>query len=69
MKIMICIDNEDVERALTIGKEYQCFDDDGQLVDVIDNSGKLNTYVVERFRKKRSAKGSYNHESVHNHRS
>lgn len=51
MKIMICIDNEDVERALTIGKEYQCLNDDGQLVDVVDNSGQLNTYVVERFEK------------------
>lgn len=48
----ICIDNTDVEYNLTIGKEYEGHDDDGQLVNVIDDTGFMETYVVERFEKK-----------------
>jgi len=48
----ICIDNTDVEYNLTIGKEYEGIDDDGQLVNVIDDTGFMETYVVERFEKK-----------------
>lgn len=48
----ICIDNTDVEYNLTIGKEYEGHDDDGQLVNVIDDTGFMETYVVERFEKR-----------------
>jgi len=48
----ICIDNVDVEYNLTIGKEYEGINDDGELVDVIDDTGIMNTYVTKRFERK-----------------
>ena len=50
----ICIDNVDVEYNLTIGKEYEGINDDGQLAVVIDDTGFMETYVVTRFEKKGS---------------
>jgi hypothetical protein len=52
----ICIDNTDVEYNLTIGKEYKGHDDDGQLVNIIDDTGFMETYVVGRFEKREGEK-------------
>ena len=46
---LVCIDNEDVENFLTVGKTYECKNDDGQFVDILDDTHEFNTYVVERF--------------------
>jgi len=44
-----CIDNQDVHDRLIVGKLYQAKNWDDQLVDVYDETGEWNTYVVERF--------------------
>ena len=46
---LACIDNEDVEDFLTVGKTYGCKNNDGQFVDILDDTHEFNTYVVERF--------------------
>ena len=47
--LMRCIDNESVEELLTVGDVYATSNNDGQLLDVRNNLGYQNTFVVGRF--------------------
>ena len=49
MEKLVCIDNVDVEDFLTVGKKYECKNNDGEFVDILDDTHEFNTYVVERF--------------------
>jgi len=52
MGALVCIDNEDVENFLTVGKIYVGQDNDGQFVTILDDTHGANTYVVERFERR-----------------
>jgi|GEM_PF-1185772 len=44
-----CIDNNGNEETLTYGKVYQGWDNNGETVVILDDTGERNVYLVEAF--------------------
>lgn len=51
LKIVECINNSDVEEALTVGKTYQVLDKRPNTYLIESDSGVQNIYVKARFKK------------------
>ena len=48
---VICTNNREVEKELTIGKQYKVIDEDGDYYLILSDEGIKNYYIKDRFKK------------------